>query len=124
MAEGMGSSPIVQQAALLPAGLNAPSSIGDVPVVTWEQVADRFRDVAPAYWLGVLDEALRRYGDLASKPGSGDTYRQNNDELLTGAQIVSLWETGDRTFTWMGRNGGLEGSDLASDLRTGGWRGT
>ena len=41
--------PSIHQVALLPAGFGAPAQIGNVSVVTWEQVADTFRDVAPAY---------------------------------------------------------------------------
>ena len=121
IADGVGTRPSVHQVALLPAGFGAPERIDEVPVLTWERVADTFRDIAPAYWIGVLDEALRRYSRLASQGGSGDTYRQNCDAMITGSQIQQLWRSGDRTFNTMGRSGGLHGDRLREDITSGRW---
>ena len=122
MAEGLGTQPAIHQVALLPAGFDAANQIGNVPVLTWERVADTFRDVAPAYWISVLDEALSRYGNLVSKAGSGDTYRQNNDDVLVGKEIYNRFKTGDKTYTWMGRDRGRHGPELQADLKTGRWK--
>ena len=122
MADGVGTRPSVHQVALLPAGLRMPERIDETPVLTWERVADTFRDVAPPYWIGVLDEALRRYNRLASQPGSGDTYRQNCDAVIIGQEIYARHRRGDTTYTWMGRNRGLYGPEIQGDLRTGKWR--
>ncbi len=122
MADGVGTQPSVHQVALLPAGLRMPERIDNVPVLTWERVADAFRDIAPPYWIGVLDEALRRYGRLASQPGSGDTYRQNCDAVIIGQEIYARHRRRDTTYTWMGRNRGLHGQEIQSDLQTGKWR--
>ena len=122
MADGVGTRPSVHQVALLPAGLRMPERIDETPVLTWERVADTFRDIAPPYWIGVLDEALRRYDRLASQPGSGDTYRQNCDDVIIGQEIYARHRQGDTTYTWMGRNRGLYGPEIQGDLRTGKWR--
>ena len=124
MADGVGTRPSVHQAALLPAGLPMPERIDETPVLTWERVADTFRDVAPPYWIGVLDEALRRYGRLASQPGSGDTYRQNCDDVIKGQAIYDSYKSGDRIFNTMGRApGGLNGKKLEEDLTSDTWPG-
>lgn len=122
MADGVGTRPSVHQIALLPAGFGASEWIDEVPVLTWERVADTFRDVAPPYWIGVLDEALRRYGRLASQPGSGDTYRQNCDDVIKGQEIYDNYKSGDRVFNTMGRApGGLNGKRLKEDLTFDTW---
>ncbi|MXW60936.1 MAG: hypothetical protein F4003_04015, partial [Acidimicrobiaceae bacterium] len=80
------------------------NQIDGVSVLTWERVVNTFRDVAPVYWISVLDEALNRYARLVSKAGSGDTYRRNNDAVLAGQEIYNRFMAGDTTYTWMGRN--------------------
>lgn len=121
MADGVGTRPLVHQVALLPAGLRMPERIDEVPVLTWERVADTFRDVAPPYWIGVLDEALRRYGRLASQPGSGDTYRQNCDDVIKGQEIYDSYKSGDQVFNTMGRVHGLNGKALKQDIASDTW---
>ena len=119
MRDGLRTRPQVYQVALLPAGLKVCERIADAQVLTWELVADTFRDVAPAYWIRVLDEALERYDGLVSKASAGG---QNNDGIRSGEVIKKQWDGGDREFTCMGRRGGLSGEDLARDIDTGGWR--
>ena len=117
MQKGVGTQTRVYQVALLPRDLGMPERIDKWPVLTWETVADSFRDVAPPYWIEVLDEALRRYGGLASTTGGG----QNSDAKVLGREI---WEDhkGERTYTWMGRQGGLSGTELQNDISTGRWK--
>ena len=117
MQDGVSPQTGVYQIALLPRGLGMPKRIDGVPVLTWETVADSFRDVAPPYWIKVLDEALRRYGGLASTTGGG----QNSVAKVLGREI---WEDhkGERTYAWMGRQGGLSGPELQNDISTGGWK--
>ena len=50
-----------------------------------------------------------------------DTYRTNNDDLLTGGQILGLWNNGSREFSWMGRAGGIDGDLLSRDIISGRW---
>ena len=119
MADGVGTRPLVHQAALLPAGLGMPERINGVPVLTWEKVADSFRDVASPYWVGVLDEALRRYDSLAAKSGSGG---QNRDAVITGNEILDRYKANDATYTWMGKQGGLYGAMLRADIETEKWQ--
>ena len=112
--------PKVFQAALLPSKLGAGDKLAEAQVVTWERLADTFRDVAPAYWVAILDEALQRYGGLVSRATTGG---QNNDGHRAGALIFERWQAGDREFLTMGRQGGLNGSPLREDLDSGRWRG-
>ena len=125
MADGVETRPSVHQVALLPAGFGAPERIDDVPVLTWERVANTFRDIAPAYWIGVLDEALRRYSRLASQAGNTtgfETFGQNCDAKILGQEIWDCYESNDTTYTWMGRNRGLHGQELQKDVETEKWR--
>ena len=124
MFDGLGTRPLVHQVALLPVKLGIPGPIGDVHVLTWEQVACTFRDVAPPYWVAVLDEALSRYDILVSKSA-----KQNYDAKIVGQKIYNEHKAiynehkaSDGTYTWMGREGGLHGSEMQDDLRTGGWK--
>ena len=121
MAAGAGTRPSTHQVALLPAGLRMPQQIDETSVLTWELVADTFRYIAPPYWIGVLDEALRRYNRLASQ-GSGDTYGQNCDAKMLGQEIYQRYKAGDNTYTWMGRNRGLYGLEVQRDVESGEWR--
>ena len=121
MANGVETQPLVQQVALLPAGLWDPMPEwinDDVPVLTWQQVAHDFRSVAPPYWIGVLDEALRRYDNLVSTTGSG----QNRDAKILGQKILEDYSQGELKYKWMGREQGLNGQNLQHDISTGKWR--
>ncbi len=125
MADGVDTRPSVHQVALLPSGFGAPERIDEVPVLTWERVADTFRDIAPAYWIGVLDEALRRYSRLASQAGNKtgfETFGQNCDAKISGQEIYDRYRRADTTYTWMGRIWGLSGQKLQKDIETGKWR--
>jgi hypothetical protein len=51
-----------------------------------------------------------------------DSYRKNNDDLLTGEQIVGLLDSGNRQFMWMGRSGGIDGDLVARDIVSGRWK--
>lgn len=123
MRDGIPTQPEIFQVALLPSGLTArlgaSERIAHARVLTWELVADTFRDVAPAYWISVLDEALERYAGLVSQVNAGG---QNNDGRRLGELIKSRWEEGDREFLTMGRQSGLDGKLLKDDLETGQWR--
>lgn len=118
MQQGIQTAPSICQVALLPRGLNMPGPIDEVPVLTWESVADAFREVASPYWIRVLDLALHDYDRLAS-PSSGA--RANSDEFIAGEGILDL-HLKERPYTWMGRRGGLEGSELREDVETGKWK--
>ena len=111
MCDGIKTRTLVHQVALLPDKMGIAGPIGDVPVVTWEQVACTFRDVAPDYWIAVLDEALRRYEDLVSRSAG-----RNYDAMITGQEIYMRHNEGDNTYTWMGREGGLHGPKIQDDL--------
>ena len=122
MANGVKTQPSVQQVALLPAGLwdPMPERINDdVPVLTWQQVACHFHEVAPRYWISVLNEALCRYDRLAAQSGSG---RQNCDEMIRGLDIVDSYRSNEFPYGWIGRSGGLSGPELQQDIRTGEWK--
>ena len=119
MAKRVGTNPSIHHVALLPAGLKFPDKLNGVPVLPWQRVADTFRNEAPPYWMGVLDEAIKRWKKLAS---SEDTYRRNADAIITGQDIYDRHDRKDTTFASMGRAGGLRGENVKSGIRTGGWR--
>ena len=116
MSEGLGTRLLVRQVALLPGQLEVSGPIGDAHILTWEEIACTFRDVAPAYWIAILDEALSRYEELVSKSA-----KQNYDKKITGQEIYMRHNEEDNTYTWMGREGGLHGLKIQEDLRTGEW---
>ena len=105
----------VAHVLLAPAGLNTAGVRGSV--VTWQQVRDAYANVAPQHWLGVLEDALARYGQLRSQPSTA-----NADAVLTGAAIVEAHADGTLAYTHMGRGGGLDGAALTADLASGAWR--
>lgn len=89
--------------------------------VTWETLLEMYADVGPRYWVGMLDEALRRYPDLVSNQKSYDAYAEQH---LSGHQILINFGSDGFEYQWMGRKGGLEGTALAEDFDAdGGWRG-
>jgi hypothetical protein len=105
---------------LVPASLERVLGMtgGPWPVVTWEQVADAYQPVGPAHFTAVLAVALAHYEDLKSHPLQFGQYK---DAGRTGEQIRAAVEAGDTEFTYMGRQGGLHGDDLAQDIASGGW---
>ena len=57
-----------------------------------------------------------------TESSSGSSGRQNNDAMVSGGEIYDGYKNGDLDYTWMGRNGGLSGSELTQDLSSGDWR--
>jgi hypothetical protein len=85
-------------------------------VITWQEVRGAFADVAPSYWLAMLDEALDRYDDLVGKAVRYDA------ASLTGEEIVSGFIAGDIPFNAMGRGKrGLRGAYLEADIADRTW---
>ncbi|HEY0688633.1 MAG TPA: hypothetical protein VGD71_06280 [Kribbella sp.] len=103
-------------AALLPVSLAAAVGELSIPVITWEGLRDRYRDVAPAYFDSILSTALERYPDLVSK------WAGYQDAEVSGERLVRRYLARDRTFSWMGRGGGVDGARIAADVATGSWR--
>ena len=117
MADGAGTRTCPHQVALLPQELGiTPEQIDCVPVLHWQTVAAEFREDADPYWIRVLKEALSRYCRLKSPPSSG----LYCDDKIRGAEILDLAES--RTYTWMGRRGGISGKELEQDIQSGNWR--
>lgn len=117
----------VHHAALLPATYadkikgQLPSEGEDAfPVVSWEEVLERYGSVRGEtdYFLGVLALALHVWGELASVPLA---YGRNAESRHTGAEILRLFGS-DVSIVVMGRTGGLHGSLLAQDIATDKWR--
>lgn len=109
----------VAHVLLLPEPLAQARGELAAPVVTWEAVRDAYAAVAPAYWLGVIRDALARYDELASPE---PTFRTNADALIRGEDIVQAHASDSLSFAWMGRSGGMNGAALARDLANGQWR--
>lgn len=108
----------VAHVLLLPEPLARARGELAVPVITWEAVRDAYAAVAPAYWLGVIRDALARYDELASPE---PTFRTNANALLRGEDIVQAHASDCLAFAWMGRSGGVNGDALAQDLGNGQW---
>jgi hypothetical protein len=110
----------VRHVLLLPAAL-ADSVAADVhaPFVTWESIADTYRDIPGRYWLNVLAQALDDYETLASKDS---LWGQNTQLKLTGSQIVAAYEAGDPNVAWVGRRRGSTGPEFTGDIVTGSWQ--
>lgn len=107
----------VAHRALLPAAQQA-LHLDPHEVITWQQVRDAYDDIAPAYWLQMLREALDRYDDLVTR------FVANDDDRMTGADIVAGFHAGTLPYGAMGRSLGLSGAPLRADLESGGWRET
>jgi len=110
----------VRHVALLPRRLatRIGASLG-APIVLWEDVADAYRNVAPRYWIAVLEHALA--ADLYGADNLA--FGANAHAQMTGAEIVAAAHVPDgAVHTVMGRNGGINGKLLAADVATGAWR--
>ena len=118
MASGLPDDVAVHHVALVPAQLADSVGALDAPTVTWEELIDTYADVAPAYWIEMLRLALSRYGDLVSTYAPGG---QNKDAKVRGLALFSQHFLKPE-FTWMGRQGGLDGTALATDIATGSWK--
>lgn len=87
-------------------------------VITWEELATTFRDVAPAYWVAMLDTALERYSSLVGDQTS------NAHAHLSGLEIVEGAAQNSFEYQHMGRQGGTKGKMLFEDFGPEGrWRG-
>ena len=118
----LGSSAQVHHCLLLPQGLldilGNPTPSDLRPFIRWEDVREKYEEVAPKYWLDVLRNAILpdHYKERVS------TRRKYQDDIRTGADIVSAFKDGDDTYTWMGRRGGLDG--IVQDIASGAWKNT
>lgn len=101
--------------ALLPEPQAGVDLGGAYPVLTWQQLHSAYADVAPDYWLAILDEALTRYDDLVTR------FKPNDDARLTGSDIAAAHHAGTLTYAAMGRTGGLTGSQIRTDIDSGAW---
>ncbi|MGZ4447648.1 MAG: hypothetical protein ACXVEC_13020 [Nocardioides sp.] len=118
LAEWLGVDEVpVAHRALLPAAQEG-LHLAPHQALSWEQVRDAYADVAPAYWMQMLNEALSRYDDLVTRVVA------NDDARLTGAAIVAAFHAGTLPYTSMGRSLGLAGATMRADLETGAWRET
>jgi hypothetical protein len=113
----LGEAVRLVHAALLPEALAAAMGDLSVQVITWEQFRSTFSDVAPPYFDAMLATAIRRYPQLVSR------WAGYQDAEIAGEQLVQRYRDGDRTYPWMGRgDGGLFGTRVAADVRSGNWR--
>lgn len=97
------------------------NSVQNYHIIYWEEIINKYENImSNNYFFNVLKIAINKFDDLTSKNnGSIQSFRQNNEGMLTGEQIVEL-HTGGEKF-WIGRNLGLYGILLAKDKETGGW---
>ncbi len=107
----------VAHVLLVPGGLDTTGVPGKI--LRWEDVRDAYRFVGPLYWHDVLADALARYTDLVSK---GPLFHQNMQAMMTGQEIVTAHAEGNDDYQYMGRKRGLDGAELAEDIKSGNWR--
>jgi hypothetical protein len=106
--------------ALLPEQLkNHLGPLSDsIVTLTWETLADTYRDVGPHYWLAMLDAALDRYDELVSSSVRNDHHRMPGLEILEAAHDETF------EFRFIGRQGGKGKRQFDEDFATDGrWRG-
>ena len=109
----------LKHVALLPNAQAVKLPTFPYSIITWEQLRAAFRDVAPHYWLAMLDEALDRFENLVAKPIAYD------ETSMTGSDIRDHYLAGDMPYAAMGRGGGGLASDrLRADIDEGTWRET
>lgn len=94
------------------------------PVLTWEQLVTAYEPIVGSdhYFLGELKTALMEFDHMVGVSGAGDTYGKNAEAYLTGAEILNRFMANTLTFGVMGRNLGLHGKWLNSDLASGAWK--
>lgn len=109
----------VRHIALLPDQLvSEVGSVTGARILTWQQVADVYRVIGPAYWVGVLEVACSRWRHLVAKPR---LFGQNAEARLTGEAIVALASQEIVEYGYVGRVGGSTGA-IRTDVETGAWR--
>jgi hypothetical protein len=113
-----GDVPQLTHIALLPAQLAKKVGQLTVPTLTWQELADLYRDVAEPYWLAILNHAMTNYHDYVPENGGG----KNAHAMLLGADIVSGFGSGDLEYDHVGCNGGLTGKVFKALVTDGGWR--
>lgn len=111
----------VVHALLLPERLARRERAGltDQVVVTWENILDAYRHVAPPYWVSVLAEALDRHEELESK--FTESFQPNAENVMTGQAIVDAWRNDALTIGYVGRRNGLHGPEFTHDVAEGTW---
>ena len=92
--------------------------VGQV-VVTWEDLLERYRHVAPPYWVSVLAEALDRHEELESR--FTEAFTPNAEGIRTGQAIVDEWRNDALTIGYVGRRNGLHGVEFTDDVTSGKW---
>lgn len=106
----------VRHVALIPEGQRAALAVDGIDaVLTWEALADRFRAVAPRYWMGQLDYAIKH--DLTAKAGYSDGFRTGRQ--IRDGELVD--KASGASFTFMGVAGGPNGPRLAQEILDGSW---
>lgn len=109
----------VRHIALLPDQFaREVGAVAGADIITWQRIAEAYRVVGPAYWVGVLDFACSSWSKLASKPR---TFGQNADARLTGEAVVALVDQEIVEYGYVGRIGDATGT-VRVDAATGAWR--
>lgn len=111
----------VVHALLLPQRLADRERAGlqDQRVVTWEDLLETYRPVAPPYWTSVLQEGLDRHSELESR--LKENFTPNAEGIMTGQAIVEAWRNDALTIGYVGRRNGLHGYEFTTDISEGKW---
>lgn len=122
LSSASGVRPTLIQMALLPDGrLTGKAFQGfPYPIITWETLCKAYAaNDENHYWVRMLDLALSRWNDLASKPSS---FGENADDKWPGQQIIDSAQAGRLVYASVGRRGGLKGKEFTADVATGAWK--
>lgn len=88
----------------------------------WEDIIDSYQDIlSKNYFYETLKLALSNYSTLnSSSDGAFGSFGQNMEDKLSGLDIIKLCQSGKSFF--IGRNRGLNGTELKKDRDSGGWK--
>jgi hypothetical protein len=107
--------------ALLPEKLAVQLDGLNYPILTWEAILEKYAPVCrDDYFYNFLRISVDRYDELVSK-GRWNP-RRNCEELVTGQEILRRAKRGTLDKVSMGRDGGICGDRLRSELDTGKWK--
>lgn len=91
-------------------------------MIYWEDIIDAYQNIlSKNYFFETLKLALNNYSILNSNNnGTFGSFGKNMEDKLSGLDIINLNKSGKVFF--VGRNRGLNGTELRKDRDSGGWK--
>jgi hypothetical protein len=106
--------------ALLPEKLKCQMEGLGFDIVTWDALYDTYKPVCDGdYFHRLLCTSLDKYDELVS---TGFVRGLNCEKRMSGREISERFKSGTLNMVSMGRDGGIDGYRLESDVTTGKWR--